>query len=57
MASSSNLPKSSFSSLTSSWAVHWEAKLVKPTMSANKMLEGERERDRQREKESRKKKH
>lgn len=39
VASSSNFPKSSFSSLTSSWAVHWEARLVKPTMSANRMLQ------------------
>lgn len=42
VASSSNFPKSSLSSLTSSWAVHWEAKLVKPTMSANRMLSEER---------------
>lgn len=39
VASSSNLPKSSLSSFTSSWAVHWEAKPVKPTMSANRMLQ------------------
>ncbi len=39
VASSSNFPKSSFSSLTSSWAVHCEARLVKPTMSANRMLD------------------
>lgn len=39
VASSSNLPKSSLSSLTSSWAVHWEARLVKPTMSAKRMLQ------------------
>lgn len=45
VASSSNFPKSSLSSLTSSWAVHWEAKLVKPTMSANRMLSEDRERN------------
>lgn len=39
VASSSNLPKSSFSSFTSSWAVHWDAKPVKPTMSAKRMLQ------------------
>lgn len=39
VASSSNFPNSSFSSLTSSWAVHWEARLVKPTISANRMLQ------------------
>lgn len=38
VASSSNFPNSSFRSLTSSCAVHWEARLVKPTMSANRML-------------------
>lgn len=38
VASSSNFPNSSFSSFTSSWAVHWEARLVKPTISANRML-------------------
>lgn len=38
VASSSNFPNSSFRSLTSSWAVHWEARLVKPTISANRML-------------------
>lgn len=41
-ASLSNLAKSSFSVMTSSWAVHWEARLVKPSMSAKRML-GKRE--------------
>ena len=48
VASSSNFPKSSLRSLTNSWAVHWEARLVKPTMSAKRMLR-ERQRERQRE--------
>lgn len=39
MASSSNLPKSSLRSFTSSWAVHCDAKPVKPTMSAKRMLQ------------------
>lgn len=38
VASSSNLPKSSFSSFTSSCAVHCDARPVKPTMSAKRML-------------------
>lgn len=41
VANSSNLPKSSLSSFTSSWAVHWDARPVKPTMSANRMLQEE----------------
>lgn len=41
VANSSNLPKSSLSSFTSSWAVHWDARPVKPTMSANRMLQKE----------------
>lgn len=39
VASSSNLPKSSLRSLTSSWAVHYDTRLVKPTMSAKRMLQ------------------
>lgn len=39
VASSSNLPKSSLRSLTSSCAVHCDARLVKPTISANKILQ------------------
>lgn len=35
---STHLANSSLSSLTSSWAVHWSDRLVKPQMSANKML-------------------
>lgn len=38
VANSSNFPKSSFRSFTSSWAVHCDAKLVNPTMSANNIL-------------------
>lgn len=39
VASSSNFPKSSLRSFTSSWAVHCDAKPVKPTMSAKRMLQ------------------
>ena len=37
-ASLSKRAKSSLSVMTSSWAVHWEARLVKPSMSANRIL-------------------
>ena len=37
-ASLSNRAKSSFRVMTSSCAVHWDARLVKPSMSANRML-------------------
>lgn len=39
-ASLSKRAKSSFSVMTNSCAVHWDARLVKPSMSANKMLLG-----------------
>lgn len=38
-ASLSKRANSSFSVMTSSWAVHWDARLVKPSMSANSMLQ------------------
>lgn len=41
VASSSNLPNSSLRSFTSSCAVHCDARPVKPTMSAKRMLQGE----------------
>ena len=37
-ASLSKRAKSSLRVMTSSWAVHWDARLVKPSMSANRML-------------------
>ena len=39
-ASLSKRANSSFRVMTNSWAVHWDARLVKPSMSANSMLQG-----------------
>lgn len=39
LASRSKLPNNSLRTVTSSCAVHWEDILVKPTISANRMLE------------------
>lgn len=39
LANWSNRPNSSFNSLTNSCAVHWEARTVNPTISANKILQ------------------
>lgn len=41
-ASLSKRANSSFSVMTSSCAVHWDARLVKPSMSANSMLQERR---------------
>lgn len=44
-ASLSKRAKSSLRVMTSSWAVHWDARLVKPSMSANRMLGRQAEED------------
>lgn len=43
-ASLSKRAKSSFRVITNSCAVHWDARLVKPSMSANKMLQKHKDR-------------
>lgn len=47
-ASLSKRAKSSLRVMTSSWAVHWDARLVNPSMSAKRMLKQRKDKEQQR---------